>query len=245
MPPRRFIFGLADSASFSAGVTLLIAFFGDRFATVFSVLQTSFAFGYAIGKADWRTFQRDYLLNDLLPFSGPFIGSLLYEAGGFSLPFHVFGWAGLVLTLANVLLLIPSSGKPDKEQGQKNMCRVLLAMMKVLYTNISPIINKTGRYLLRIRLQNPFIWLPCLDNMLLQWGNGFLEGMLEPFAKQEAEASQEQVEERMGLSQSTRDLGDLFQVGLAFLILGYVYVLCDPIQGQVRKLTPAKTAQLP
>ncbi len=53
-----------------------------------------------------------------------------------------------------------------------------------------------------------------MDNLLFQWGQGFVEGMLEPYAKDEAGASQD-------------------QVGLLFLALGLVYMVAAPVQGQI------------
>ncbi len=41
---------MADSASFGSSLAILITLFQDSFATVFSSVETSFGFGYAVGK---------------------------------------------------------------------------------------------------------------------------------------------------------------------------------------------------
>ncbi len=62
-----------------------------------------------------------------------------------------------------------------------------------------------------------------MDNLLFQWGQGFVEGMLEPYAKDEAGASQD-------------------QVGLLFLALGLVYMVAAPVQGQIIDRIPGVDA---
>ena len=66
----RFLDGVADAASNCCGTSLLIKLFPDKAMSIFSWLETLFAFGYMMG---------------------PFIGSALYQLGGFLLPFLVIG----------------------------------------------------------------------------------------------------------------------------------------------------------
>ena len=47
----RFTLGAGDSASYGSGLAILIAAFGDSAATVFSLSEASFGFGYVIGES--------------------------------------------------------------------------------------------------------------------------------------------------------------------------------------------------
>ena len=83
-------------------------------------------------------------------------------------------------------------------------------------------------------LQSFSIWLPLLDNSLLQCGYGFVEAMLEPHAKDNAGMTQNQVIKvyhRLSVEQTFDSV--LFQVGNAFLIMGAMYMVFTPLGGMV------------
>ena len=69
--------------------------FPDNVTTVFSYTETCFGLGYTIG---------------------PAIGSLLYQAGGFSLPFLVVGVLGLALA-TGLLFLVPKIERTKREES--------------------------------------------------------------------------------------------------------------------------------
>lgn len=62
--------------------------------------------------------------------------------------------------------------------------------------------------------RSPSIWIPYVDNVVLQCGYGFAEAMLQPHAMNEA-----------GMTQA--------EVGAAFLLMGATYMIGSPIVGRV------------
>ncbi len=87
------------------------------------------------------------------------------------------------------------------------------------------------------------MWLPLLDNVLFQGSNSFLEAMLEPFAKEVASATQDQVPLlQLILFENSFQIParSPSQVALAISILGGAYMVCTPIQGQVYSVTPMR-----
>ena len=65
--------------------------------------------------------------------------------------------------------------------------------------------------------QHPSIFMPFIDNFICFCGDGMIESMLEPHMKSAAGSSQ-------------------YDVGIAFLILGGLYMSCSLIAGVVRTL---------
>ena len=89
----RFLDGVADAASWSALVAILIDIWPDRAAQIISWGESAYGLGYTIG---------------------PAIGSGLYIAGGFKLPFFVVGSLGIVISLSLYFLL------PKRERNVQN-----------------------------------------------------------------------------------------------------------------------------
>ncbi len=145
----RFLFGAADAAVFGSSLALLIRLFSDRFATIFSLIETSFGFGYAIG-------ENMLFLNVIypgpkmiLPFEGPFVGSVMYEAGGFELPFYTAGAVGFLLT-CTLIFTVPNikenrenqKGKSDAENkdesaSESRTTKTTLGISSILLVNIA------------------------------------------------------------------------------------------------------------
>ena len=98
LPTRRFIYGLADAASFGAVLGILIKLFPDKAATLMAFTESFFGFGYTVG---------------------PALGSFLYETGGFRLPFFVVGGVGVFFAVM-LLFAVPGVGrKKKKEEGEE------------------------------------------------------------------------------------------------------------------------------
>ena len=70
--------GVADAACWSAVLSLLLQMFPDKVAKTMALTETSFGLGLMIG---------------------PALGSLLFEVGGFKLPFFVVGGFACVVAL--------------------------------------------------------------------------------------------------------------------------------------------------
>ncbi len=70
---------------------------------------------------------------------------------------------------------------------------------------------------IQFNFQHPSIFMPFIDNFICFCGDGMIESMLEPHMKNAAGSSQ-------------------YDVGIAFLILGALYMSCSLIAGFVRTL---------
>ena len=79
----RFLEGVGTAATWTSNLSILMAKFPDRKTTIKAWCDTSFNFGLTIG---------------------PVLGALMYNAGGFVLPFAVTGTA-ILLSGALVLLV--------------------------------------------------------------------------------------------------------------------------------------------
>ncbi|XP_038052530.1 MFS-type transporter SLC18B1-like isoform X2 [Patiria miniata] len=97
----RLLEGLGSSATFTASSAIVSLSFPDNVGTAVSLVEMTSTLSYAIG---------------------PAIGGLLYDAGGFRLPFFVLGGFVLVIDGVNYFVL-PQQGTKKKESGP--MARVL------------------------------------------------------------------------------------------------------------------------
>jgi len=92
----RFLEGVGAAATWTSNLSILMARFPDRKATVKAWCDASFNFGLTIG---------------------PVIGAFMYDAGGFFLPFAVTGTA---ILLSGCLVLFITDF-PDMEHGEDSM----------------------------------------------------------------------------------------------------------------------------
>lgn len=98
----RFLEGVGAAATWTSNLSILMAKFPERKATVKAWCDASFNFGLTIG---------------------PVIGAFMYDAGGFFLPFAVTGTA---ILLSGIIVLLVTDF-PDMEHGD-----VDLPVMKIL-----------------------------------------------------------------------------------------------------------------
>ncbi len=105
--------------------------------------------------------------------AGPAIGSALFVAGGFMVPFLVVG-SGLLIIAVCIFFAIPSV-KPDdpEETNDANDGKKALSLWSLV--------------------KSPSILVPYLDNFVCLAGAGMIESMLDPYAKNVAGASQTDV----------------------------------------------------
>jgi len=92
----RFLEGVGAAATWTSNLSILMAKFPDRKATVKAWCDASFNFGLTIG---------------------PVIGAFMYDAGGFFLPFAITGTA--ILLSGFVVLFVTDF--PDMEHGEDSM----------------------------------------------------------------------------------------------------------------------------
>ena len=85
--------GIADAACWSAVLSLLLQMFPDKVAKIMALTETSFGLGLMIG---------------------PALGSLLFQAGGFKLPFIVVGGAACVVAVVLPFALARVDSKPEE-----------------------------------------------------------------------------------------------------------------------------------
>ena len=90
--------------------------FPNKAAFIVASTETIFGVGMSIGKIFFNTYFLSYPkmnLNCHL-FPGPVLGSALYSAGGFGLPFWVVGGSGVVIAVCLYFLIPKVKGKkPD------------------------------------------------------------------------------------------------------------------------------------
>ncbi len=102
--PFRFLFGVADSASYVAVVGIMMKLWPDKISQIISWTESIFSMGYTIGNKSKGLKWLFYMLYLSL---GPALSAGLYATGGFELPFFVLG--GLALIQAVLLVAtVPS-----------------------------------------------------------------------------------------------------------------------------------------
>lgn len=143
----RFVNGIADAAVWGSSLAILLKMFPDKATTLMSYTEMCLALGYILG---------------------PSIGSLLYETGGFMLPYQVVG-SILVLSSFCLGLSLP------------NVDHLALT---------DKVVNKPMKA--KHILKNASLVLPFIDNFLNYASYGMIEAMLEPHML-EIHASQREV----------------------------------------------------
>ncbi|XP_076325871.1 MFS-type transporter SLC18B1-like isoform X4 [Tachypleus tridentatus] len=99
----RSVKAVGAAAIFTVGYTIVGAEFDKRRATAFASIELSYGFGTAIG---------------------PAVGGLLYEIGGYMVPFFVLG--GILMTLTLILFLYLPESEQTFEEESGNFFRVIL-----------------------------------------------------------------------------------------------------------------------
>ena len=145
----RFLQGISDAATMGASLAILIEMYPDRITTLVSYTEMCVGLGYILG---------------------PAIGSILYEMGGFILPFEVMGSICLLAALGLYCSIPQSSTSPRPKTIRTEQNRRKMAL--------SDVVN------------NWSILLPLVDNALNYAANGTIEAMLEPFMRKTLGAKQ-------------------------------------------------------
>ena len=148
----RFLHGISDAATMGASLAILIEMYPDRITTLMSYTEMCVGLGYILG---------------------PAIGSILYEMGGFILPFEVMGSICLLAALGLYCSIPQSSTSPSPKTIRTEQNRRKMAL--------SDMVN------------NWSILLPLVDNALNYAANGTIEAMLEPFMRKTLGAKQREV----------------------------------------------------
>ncbi len=153
----RFIEGLSMAACNGAILTILMQIFPSRVGAVTSGTEMFLGLGYMIG---------------------PVIGSYMYLAGGFSLPFFVTGAATLIVAAVLLVLLPKLEGGNDAEDETQRL------------------INKDDEkphLTLKAVASSITLIFPYMDNFMAYMASGMITSMLEPHMKRNADATQMQV----------------------------------------------------
>ena len=146
----------------------------------------------------------------LFTFSGPVIGSALYKAGGFGMPFWVVGATGCVVAVCLHFMIPNVKGKnADSSDATKKSLTIKNVFKVSIYTTICQDICCNNN-----QLQSPTIFIPLVDTLIVFTGYGFINGMLAPYMKDHAGASQN-------------------QVGIAFFLMGTTYTISSVASGLV------------
>ena len=134
----RFLDGVADAAAWGAGVSILMKLFPNKVSTIMSWTEMLFGLGYMLGKIIENFFLRCQNSEISELFLGPALGSALYQAGGFLLPFLVVGiWCligafGILFTIPNV-----KSNDDQKDSNDDRKKLTLKDLAKVSYNSKS------------------------------------------------------------------------------------------------------------
>lgn len=83
--PNRFLDGVGDAATWGAIISVMMKLYPDKVASILSWNEMAYGLGYSLG---------------------PAVGGILYDYGGFKLPFLLVGCIAFVLAFA-LLFLIP------------------------------------------------------------------------------------------------------------------------------------------
>jgi MFS family permease len=120
----RALGGIADVAAWGAVLSILMKLFPNKVSTILSWTEMFFGLGYMLGQC---IIIYVYFLFHMFSFSGPALGSLLYNIGGFKLPFFVVGSIGLIV--ATSLVFVIPNVKPDsvKKPSEKSLTFVAIA----------------------------------------------------------------------------------------------------------------------
>ena len=144
----RFLQGISNTATMGASLAILIEMYPDRVTSLMSYTEMCVGLGYILG---------------------PAIGSILYEMGGFILPFEVMG-SICILAAFGLFCSMPKYSTLSKNSTKE---RRKIAL--------SDIVN------------NLSILLPLVDNALNYAADGAIEAMLEPFMRKTLGTEQREV----------------------------------------------------
>lgn len=142
----RFLDGMADAMSVAAGVSILMKLFPNKVSQVVAWTEMLFGLGYMLG---------------------PAVGSVLYQWGGFLLPFLCVGiWCfigafGVFFTIPKLDMIVYADGPVGKKLNIVDLAK------------------------------HPAIFLPILDNLICFFSEGMID-VLEPHLRN-AGATQSQV----------------------------------------------------
>ena len=100
LPFCRALGGIADVAAWGAVLSILMKLFPSKVSTIMSWTEMFFGLGYMLG---------------------PALGSVLYNAGGFMLPFIVVGSIGLIVATALVFVIPNVKPDPVKAKSEKSL----------------------------------------------------------------------------------------------------------------------------
>ena len=145
----KFILGMCNTVQWSAGLSIIMGLNPEMYGTAIAIRQSTFGVGYLMG---------------------PVLGSVLYAAGGFQLPFWTVGGLCLLCTIG-ISILIPSLEAEDKQP--ETVADMKISMKKLIFSQS--------------------ILIPLLDIVMCFAGTGFIESMLEPFMRKSEDATQLQI----------------------------------------------------
>jgi len=160
----RALSGIADAASWSSVLSILMKLFPSKVARIMAWTETFFGLGFMIG---------------------PALGSLLYGVGGFGLPFFTVG--GLAFCVATAMIfVIPKVDHlegPVDSNGHAGDDKIDDNSNGFVGNGTSPL-RKTpaGAISYRKVFACPTLLLPFCDALVCFLGNGLIESMLQPYA---------------------------------------------------------------
>merc|ERR1711936_1392787 len=115
----RIFEGIAEAASWSAVFAMLLTMFPENVATIYSITEASFSFAEMIG---------------------PTFGAVLYNAGGFILPFEICGGLCLITGLFTIFVL-PKTKKNNKELNNSNNNQIALEEQEMSQLESRPLLE--------------------------------------------------------------------------------------------------------
>lgn len=129
--------GLADAAGWGAGVSILMKLFPSKVSTIMAWTEMLFGLGYMLGIP--LAIPTLLILKKLITYVGtlgPTLGSALYQAGGFLLPFLVVGiWC--TIGAIGVVFAIPDvKMRPEEEADDGRKKLTLMDLAKVYFMRV-------------------------------------------------------------------------------------------------------------
>lgn len=114
MTSCRALGGIADVAAWGAVLAILLKVFPEKYASILSWTETFFGLGYMLG---------------------PALGALLYDLGGFTLPFLVVGSVGFVV--ATSLVFSMPTVKAEVREATKTLTLTDIAKVILLLWSLT------------------------------------------------------------------------------------------------------------
>ena len=117
---NRALGGIADVAAWGAVLATLLKVFPEKYASILSWTETFFGLGYMLG---------------------PALGALLYDLGGFTLPFLVVGSVGFVVA-TSLVFSMPSVTAEVRESKKAltltDIAKVIRKICQIHFLKIKP-----------------------------------------------------------------------------------------------------------